>query len=84
MCQHPAHQINVSRKGVLCAPDYSKFFGTPYPVGSTLSVVLSGCLTRREINAARIVLFKSTIKLNKFFLSQETQLIIGRLMFNDQ
>ena len=22
MCQHPARQVNVSRKGVLCAPDY--------------------------------------------------------------
>ena len=29
MCRHPAHQVNVSRKGVLCAPDYSKFFETP-------------------------------------------------------
>ena len=24
MCQHPTHQVNVSRKGVLCAPDSSK------------------------------------------------------------
>ena len=29
MCQHPIHQVNVSRKGVLCAPDYSNFFETP-------------------------------------------------------
>ena len=29
-----------------------------------LVLVFSGCLTRREINAAGIVLFKSTIKLN--------------------
>ena len=28
-CEHPAHQVNVFRKGVLCAPDSSKFFGTP-------------------------------------------------------
>ena len=27
--QHPAHQVNISRKEVLCAPDSSKFFGTP-------------------------------------------------------
>ena len=29
MCEHPAHQVNVSRIGVLCAPDSRKFFGTP-------------------------------------------------------
>ena len=29
MCQHPAHQVNVSRKGILCAADHSKFFETP-------------------------------------------------------
>ena len=29
MRQHPGHQVNVSRKGVLCAPDYSKSFETP-------------------------------------------------------
>ena len=29
MCEHPAHLVNVSRIGVLCAPDCSKFFGTP-------------------------------------------------------
>ena len=29
MCQHPAHQVSVFWKGVLCAPDYSKFFETP-------------------------------------------------------
>ena len=26
MYQHPAHQVNVSRKGVLCALDSSKIF----------------------------------------------------------
>ena len=36
--------------------------------------------TRRVINAARIVLFKSTMKLNNF----TSQLINSRLMFNDQ
>ena len=29
MCQHPAYQVNVSRKAVLCAPDSSKFLGHP-------------------------------------------------------
>ena len=29
MCEHPVHQVNVSRIGVLCAPDSGKFFGTP-------------------------------------------------------
>ena len=30
MCEHPAHQVNyVSRIAILCAPDSSKFFGTP-------------------------------------------------------
>ena len=29
MCQHPEHQVNVSRKGVLCALDYSKFSEMP-------------------------------------------------------
>ena len=24
MCEHPAHQVNVSRIGVLCAPDSGK------------------------------------------------------------
>ena len=28
MCQHPAYQVNVSRKGVLCAPVSGKFFAT--------------------------------------------------------
>ena len=26
MCEHPAHQVNVFRIGVLCTPDSSKFF----------------------------------------------------------
>ena len=29
MCERPAHQVNVSRIGVLCVPDSSNFFGTP-------------------------------------------------------
>ena len=29
MWEHPAHQVNVSRIGILCTPDSSKFFGTP-------------------------------------------------------
>ena len=29
VCEHPAHQVNVSRKGDLCAPDFDNFFETP-------------------------------------------------------
>ena len=29
MCEHLAHQVNVSRMGVLCTPDSSKFWGAP-------------------------------------------------------
>ena len=45
--------------------------GERYTVGSPFHFVFSGCLIRRKINAARIVLFKSTIKLNNF--SQDKQ-----------
>ena len=44
----------------------------------------SGCLTRRVINAARIVLFKSTIRLNNFSSDKKHNFIIDRLIFNDQ
>ena len=39
MCQYPAHKVNVSRKGVLCTPDYSKFFETPSITETVLMVV---------------------------------------------
>ena len=29
LCQHPTHQVNVSRKGVLCALDSRTSFETP-------------------------------------------------------
>ena len=29
MCQHPAHQVNISRKAVLCVPDSRNFFRHP-------------------------------------------------------
>ena len=29
MCQHPAYQVNVSRKVFFCVLDSSNFFGTP-------------------------------------------------------
>ena len=35
-------------------------------VVSPFSIVFPGCLTRHVINAARIVLFESTINLNNF------------------
>ena len=34
MCEHPAHQVIVSQIGVMCAPDSSKFFGTPCIMGT--------------------------------------------------
>ena len=37
-----------------------------YIVVSSFSIVFSGCLARHVINAARIVLFKSTIKVTNF------------------
>ena len=37
-----------------------------YIIVLPFSFVFSGCLTRHVINAARTVLFKSTIKLNNF------------------
>ena len=37
-----------------------------YIVVSPFNIVFSGCLTSHVINAAKIVLFKSTIKLNNF------------------
>ena len=40
--------------------------GEQYIVVSPFSFVFSGCLTRCVINAARIVLFKSAVKLNNF------------------
>ena len=49
-------------------------------VVSPFNFVFSGCLTRQIINAARIVLFKFTIKLNNLS-SDETQLIIGGFIF---
>ena len=43
-------------------------------VGSSFNFVFSGCLTRRKINAARIVLLKSTIKFNKFSSDKKNNL----------
>ena len=46
MCQHPAHQVNVSRKGHLCAPDYSNCFRHPVQkvglkdIGAKLKITL--------------------------------------------
>ena len=41
MSQHPARQVNVSRKGVLCAPDYSKFFETLYIKANSQDAICS-------------------------------------------
>ena len=40
MCQHPTHQVNVSRKGVLCAVDSSKFFETPCIVSKAIKPIV--------------------------------------------
>ena len=43
-----------------------------YIAGSPFNFVLSGCLTRRKINAARIALFKIYNQAKQFFFSKET------------
>ena len=48
------------------------------------SAVLSACLTRRVINAVKIFLFKSTIRLNNPSSDKKNIIIIGRLIFNHQ
>ena len=39
MCQLPTHQVNVSRKEVLCSPDSGKFYETPC-IACTLRLLL--------------------------------------------
>ena len=41
MCEHPAHQVNVSRIEILCESDSSKFFGTPCIVDG-LTLIFNG------------------------------------------
>ena len=60
------------------------YSGEQYIVVTLFSFVFSGCVTRRVINAARIVLFKSTIKLNNLSLDKKHNCIISRLIFNYQ
>ena len=60
------------------------YSGEQYIVGSLFSFFSSGCLTRRVINAARIDLFKSTIKLINLSFDKKHNFIIGRLIFNYQ
>ena len=75
MCQHPAYQVNVSRKEVLCAQDSSKFFGTPCIVFLhfyNLRSVLSCFQTEGEISVLK---FKAMYHLNQikgrpFYFSQ--------------
>ena len=57
------------------------YSGEQYTVVSLFSFVFSWCLTRRVINAARIVLFKSTIKPNNLSSDKKHNFIIGRLIF---
>ena len=42
MYQHPARQVNISRKAVSCAPDSCNFFETPY--NRTMSYVIVSLL----------------------------------------
>ena len=42
----------------------------------------SGCLTRRVINAARILLFKSTNRVNNLSSDKKHNFKIGRLIFS--
>ena len=60
------------------------YSGEQYIIVSLFSCVFSRCLTTRVINAARIVLFKSTIRLNNLSSDKKHSFIIGRLIFNYQ
>ena len=60
------------------------YSGEQYIVVSLFSFVFPRCLTRRVINASRIVLFKSTIKLNNLSSDKKHNFIIGRLIFTNQ
>ena len=51
------------------------YSGEQYIVVSLFSFVSSGCLTRRVINAARIVLFKSAIRLNNLLSDKKHNFI---------
>ena len=46
----PTHQVNVSRKGVLCSPDFSKFSETPYITETLLLVVKVAVEPERSTN----------------------------------
>ena len=60
------------------------YSGEQYIIVSLFSFVFSGCLRRRVINAARMALFKSTIRLNNLSSDNKYNFIIGRLIFNYQ
>ena len=66
-----------------CLKKIAIFRGTVLVVW-LFNFVFSGCLTRRTINAARIVVFKSTIKLNNLSSDKKHNFIICRLIFNYQ
>ena len=49
MYPHPARQVNVYRKGVLCVPNSSKFFETP-------CVGIKSVWMKQELNSPRQLL----------------------------
>ena len=57
---------------------------SPKIVVSLFSFVFSGRLTRRVINAERLLLFKSTIRLNNLSSDKKHNFINGRLIFSYQ
>ena len=81
---HMSCQIYSNQCTIQCVPKNLLYSGEQYIVVSLFSFVFSGCVTRRVINAARIVLFKSTIRLSNLSSDEKHNFIIGRLVFNYQ
>ena len=70
MCEHPAHQVNVSRIGVLCALDSSNFFGHPvYDLPNT----------PKRISVSTCRLTASECKLNAFEYENKVEKVITTL-----
>ena len=80
-CSIKTSHIGVNNTG---CPKNLLYSREQYIVVLLFGFVFSGCLTRRVINAARIVLFKSTIRLNNLSPDKKHNFIIGRLIFNYQ
>ena len=69
--------MRLKRYFIQGVPKNLLYSGEQYIVVSLFSFVFSGCLTRCIINAARIVLFKSTIRLNNLSSDKKHNFITG-------